>query len=266
MTTQPQLQVTAPQTVITNDSPFQEVSLGESKAMPAKIVLYGVPKIGKSRFAAGADDPFYINIEGGLDYIGKKVRSTPKLESYDDVMGWLKHILENDSFKAGTIIVDSLDWLEALSQARLIKQEGAKSIVDPAIKSFAYYKGVEMAASDAMRLFTALDMIYKKRGIKSIVIAHSQIKNVDVPNQDPYSRHDMKLSKYLAAKTNEWADLVLFADYAFHVTKEGKTSEPKPCLFAGGSASFVGGGRMRLDKELPLDYKTLEQHITKGQK
>jgi hypothetical protein len=256
MNTQPELQVVTPA------NPFAEVTAGESKEFPAKVILYGVPKIGKSRFCSDADDAFFINIENGLDYIGKKVRSTPKLDNFEDVMAWLVHILDSDTFKAGTIVVDSLDWMETLAQQKLVKQEKAKSIVDPAIKAFAYYKGVEMAASDTMRLFTALDMIYKKKGIKSIVIAHSQIKNIDLPNQDPYSRHDMKLSKYLAAKAMEWGDLVLFADYSFHVTKEGKTSEPKPCLFAGGNASFVGGGRMKLDKELPLDYNALKQHIT----
>lgn len=243
---------------------FLETVAGESKEFPAKVVIFGVPKIGKTRFAAEADDVFFINVEGGLDYIGKKVRSTPKLNTLDEVFGWLNHILENDAFKAGTIVIDSLDWVESLAQNKLIEAYRAKSITDPAIKEFAYFKGVLMAGEEAMRVFKALDLIHKKRGIKSIIIAHSQIKAVDLPNQDPYSRHEMKLSKNLGAKTLEWADLVLFADYSFHISKEGKTSEPKPVLYAGGSAAFVGGGRMLLNKELPLNYKQLEQHITKG--
>lgn len=242
---------------------FEEITVGESKTMPAKIVIYGVPKIGKSRFAAQADDVFFINIEGGLDYLGTKVRSTPKLTTYDEVMAWLKHIYESDTFTAGTIAIDSLDWLEGLAQNRLVKQENAKSIVDPAIKAFAYYKGVEMAASDAALIFKWLDVIYTKKGIKAILIAHSHIKNIDLPTQEPYSRHELKLSKWLGSKANEWADLVLFADYSFHVTKEGKTTEPKPVLYAGGSAAFLGGGRMALKKELPLDYKLLMKEIVK---
>ncbi len=244
-------------------SGFVEITTGESREMPAKIVVYGVPKIGKSRFCSGADDPFFIDIEGGLSYLDKKVRATPKLNSYDDVIGWLKHIYDNDSFKAGTIVLDSLDWLEALAQAKLIKSEGAKSITDPAVKSFAYNKGVEMAAGDAIQVIRWLDAIHAKKGIRAIVIAHSEVKNVDLPNQEPYSRHQMKLSKYLAARANEWADLILFADYSFHVTKDGKTtSEPKPVIYAGGSAAFVGGGRMKLEKELPLSYDELKKHIT----
>lgn len=241
---------------------FEEIEVGESKEIPSRIVLYGVPKIGKSRLASEFPDAFFINIEGGLNYVGKKVRSTPQLKSYDDVIAWLRHIYEDEKFTAGTIVVDSLDWLEQLAQAKLVKDYKASSITDPKEKAFAYNKGVEMAASDTIQALKWLDAIHEKKGIKTLIIAHSHVKNIDLPNQDPYSRHELKLSKGLSAKINEWGDLILFADYSFHVTTDGKTSEPKPVLFAGGSAAFVGGGRMRLSKEIPLSYDDLVKQIT----
>lgn len=250
---------------------FIETEAGQSSGMPAKMVIYGVPKIGKSSFASQADDVFFINIEGGLDYLAKKVRSTPKLNSIDEVIGWLMHIYEDDKFTCGTIAIDSIDWAEELAQAKMIAAHNAKSITDPAVKEFAYNKGVEAAAHQTMRIFKALDKIYEKKGIKSIIIAHSTIKTVDLPTSEPYSRHELKLSKYLAGKVNEWADLCLFADYSIHVAKADKNkkigqtlSKPKAVLYAGGSAAFVGGGRMQLDEELPLDYNELKKHITKG--
>lgn len=243
---------------------FQEVSVGQSKEMPAKIVIYGTPKIGKSRFAAEAADVFFLNIEDGLSYLPKKVRATPKLSSFDEVISWLKHIHDSDTFKAGTIALDSADWLETLSQQRLIKLHNAKSINDAAVKEFAYFKGVAQAAEDAMQVLRGLDAIYVKKGIKSIIIAHTQIKEVDLPTKDPYQRNELKTSKYFGSRLTEWADLVLFCDYSFHVSTEGKTSAPKPVLYAGGNAAFVGGGRMLLDKELPIDYNILKQHIEKG--
>jgi hypothetical protein len=243
---------------------FEETKFGLSKEMPAKKVIYGVPKIGKSRFCADAPDPFYINIEGGLDYIGKEVRSTPKLSTFDDVIGWLKHIYDTDTFTCGTIVVDSLDWAEKLAQAKISKNHGGASLNDASVKAFAYNKGYEMAGEEAIKILAWLDAIYKKKGIKCILIAHSQIKNMDLPDKDPYSRYELKLHKGLAARVAEWADLILFANYSFAVSKDGKVSEPKPVFMAGGSASFVGGGRMLLTKEIPLDYKQLEQQITKG--
>lgn len=242
---------------------FEIIKKGASKKMPSKIALYGVPKIGKSRLAAQWPDPFFIDIEGGLDYLGAEVNATPRLNSYDDVIAWLKHIYESDDLNPKTIIIDSIDWLESLAQARLVKLNNAKGINDPAIKEFAYFKGVMAAAEDAIKAIKWLDAIYEKKSTTAILIAHSEVKTVDLPNQDAYSRHQLKLSKIFSAKVTEWADLVLFADYSFHVSKDGKTSEPKPVLFAGGSAAFVGGGRMLLSKEIPLNYAELEKEITK---
>jgi hypothetical protein len=241
---------------------FKETKAGQSKAMPSRIVIYGVPKVGKTAFAAQADDVFFINVEGGLDYLEKEVRTTPKLESYDEIIGWLGHIYKTDDFTCGTIAIDSLDWCENLAQAKLIKQENATSIIDPRIPAFAYHKGVAEAASMTIHVLNYLDAIYKKKGIPSIVISHSQVKTLDLPNQDAYSRHELKLSKGLAAKVNEWADLILFAGYSFHVTKDGKTTEPRRVLYGGGSMAYVGGGRMTLKKELPLNYNELKKEIT----
>lgn len=242
---------------------FEEVKVGKSKEMPSKIVLYGVPKIGKSRFAANFPDVFFLNIEDGLAYLDKEVRATSKLDTYDDVVAWLKHIYEDEKFTAGTIALDSLDWLESLARTKIEKAHDGKSINDQAYKPFSYGAGMAMVADQTITVLKWLDAIYKKKGIGAVLIAHSQVRNVDLPNQDPYSRHELKVSKAVGAKVNEWADLILFADYSFHVSKEGVTSEPKPVLYAGGSAAFVGGGRMRLNKEIPLNYDELKKEITK---
>lgn len=240
---------------------FQEVTAGQSTDLPAKMVIFGVPKIGKTRFAAEMEDAFFINIENGLDYLPTKVRATPHLKTYDDVIGWLKHIYSSDTFTAGRIVIDSIDWAEALAQDRLIKLHNAASITDSAVKAFAYHNGVMTAADDTIKIMGWLDAIYQKKGIPALLIAHQEVKTVDMPNKDPYQQHQLKLSKRLAGKVEEWADLILFADYSFHVTKDGKTSEPKPSLLTGGSAAYKGGGRMKLEREIPLSYKALTQHF-----
>lgn len=244
-------------------NPFQEIKVGTSKEMPAKMALYGVPKIGKSRFAAEIPDCFFLNIEGGLDYLGKTVRATPKLESYEEVIGWLKHIYETDNFKAGCLVLDSLDWLENLARVKVEKAHGGNSINDQSYKPFSYGAGMSMVAEESIKVIRWLDAIYKVKKMPALLLAHSQIKTVDLPTKEPFSRYELKLSKALGAKVAEWADIVLFADYSFHVTSDGKVSEPKPVLCAGGSAAFVGGGRMRLSKEIPLNYDELKKEITR---
>jgi hypothetical protein len=243
---------------------FNIIKTGLSKDIPAKIVLYGVPKIGKSRFASNAEGAFFINIEDGLQYLGKEVAATPVLKTFEEVIDWLNHLLKSDTDTKAikTIVVDSLDWLENLAQNKIVKAYGGKSIVDPQVKDFAYYKGVQMAAEETLRALHLLDRLYKEKQIRTILIAHTKIKEMDLPGKDNYSKYLLKLSTVLAGRVNEWADLTLFADMDFFVDKDGKPSEPKPTLFTGNNASFEGGGRMKLKHKIPLDYAAFTKELT----
>lgn len=245
---------------------FQETMIGESKEMPAKMVIYGIPKIGKTRFCAQIEDVFFINIEDGLDYLSKKVRATPKLKTFDEVIGWLMHIYNDESFTCGTIAIDSADWLESLAIAKIEAEHGGVKITDKKYEPYTYGNSYSLVANECLRVVTALNKIYEKKGIKAVFIAHSQLREVTTPLVDPYNRYELKFfAKAFGHKLTEWADLVLFADKVFHVAEEGmKTSEPKPMILAGNSASYIGGGRMKLNKDLPLDYEVLKQHITQG--
>lgn len=242
---------------------FTITKAGQSKKMPSKVVLYGLPKSGKTTLSAQWPEPLFINIEGGLDYLAVQVNATPKLRDFAEVLGWLKHIYDAEKPLCKTIVLDSLDWAETLAQAALIKEHGAKSITDADVKAFAYHKGVADAASNTMKILSWLDAIHVKHGIDAVLIAHTQIKDVDLPNKDPFQRYEMKLSKPLAARCYEWADLVLFIDYEFVVSKDGKPSEPQRVLLTGGSASFVGGSRMSISKKLPLNYDAIKKEIMK---
>ena len=240
---------------------FTETTAGQSIDMPSRIIIYGKEKIGKTTFACSAPDAFLINVEDGAKYLKQKVRSTPHIRDFDSIIAWLKHIYDDEKFTCGTLVLDSLDHAEDLAQARLIKQNGAKSITDSSVKAFAYYKGVSDAAHDTAQILKWLDAIYAKKGIKSIIIAHSAIKEVDLPGKDPFARYQLKLSKQLSAKVMEWCDIACMAEYDFHVSSDGKTSTPKPCLFTGGDMSYQGGGRIKLPSTIPLSYSELQKAI-----
>lgn len=236
------------------------VTQGKSRKIPPKMIIYGLPKTGKSTFASQADDVLFIDVEGGLEYLPNTVKATQRIKTFDEVLDALKWIHQQDKAPCKTIAIDSLDWIEELAQTKLIKRHNASSITDSGVKEFAYFKGVLMAAEEVMKVFMWLDAIYAKHGIMAIIVAHSQAKNVDLPGKDPFQRNELKLSKYLAAKVMEWGDLILYADYAFYVV-DGKTTEPKRVLRTGEDASFLGGSRVLLPKELPVDYNALVKAI-----
>ncbi len=261
MTTDIQTPAEAIKTPPTN--PFAETTVGESREMPAKMVIYGPPKLGKSRFCAQIEDVFFLDIEGGLAYLDKKVRATPKIKTFDEVIKWLEHILTNDAFKAGTIAIDSADWLESLAIAKIEALHSTK-ITDKKYDGYAYGNGYLLVMNECLRVITALNLIWEKKGIKAVFIAHSQLKEVTTPLTDPYNRYELKFfAKGFGHKLFEWGDLILFCDKVFHVAEEGmKVSEPKVMILSGNSAAYIGGGRMRLDRDLPLDYHELKKYIT----
>ncbi len=251
-----------------NDFTLQK--LGKSKEMPAKVVIYGVPKVGKSRLAAQWPDPVFINIEDGLQYLPSEVLATPKLDKFDDILAWLMDFYKREAAVGKTIVIDSLDWADNLAQKKISEQfPDPKGNLIPVsnqeYKPYSYGKGYEMASTEAARLFSAADLLYQKHGMKTVMIAHQHIKTVDLPTKDPYQQHQLKLSKALGAKATEWADLVLFCDWSFAVTKDGKTSDQQAVIRAGGDAAYVGGGRMMLKNDIPINdntYKLLEKEIT----
>lgn len=239
---------------------------GKSKSMPNKIVIFGVPKVGKSSLASQFPNVLFIDVEGGLDYLENEVMATDKIESFDDILRELKRLHDSDKKQFDWIAIDSLDWCEDLAQERLVKAYNAESIVDKKVADFAYYNGVISAASDTKKIFKWLDAIYKKHGTKALFICHSKVETVNLPGKEPYSRHQLDTSKYVASHADEWADLMVFLDFSFHVTKNGKKevlSEPKPVIKAGSDPSFIGGGRMKLSKEIPVSYEALEKEIAK---
>src|SRR5690606_29305384 len=111
--------------------------------------------------------------------------ATPKLNTFEELTGWLKHIYESKDFTAGTLVIDSLDWAEQLAQAKISADHNGIPVSDMTHKPFAYAKGYEMAAQEALKLFRWVDAIYKAKGIKTVFICHSQVKNIDLPNSDP---------------------------------------------------------------------------------
>ena len=92
-----------------------------SVLQPPRILIHGVAGVGKSTFAADAAAPVFIMTEDGLGKL--QVPHFPLATSYGDVAQALDALLEEDH-GYGTVVVDSVDWLEPLIWAEACKRNG----------------------------------------------------------------------------------------------------------------------------------------------
>lgn len=231
---------------------------------PPRMILLGVEKIGKSTFAAGADNPIFLPIkrEEGIDAID--VAKFPTAMTFDDVMAAITTLYQEDH-DFGTIVIDSASALEPVIWEAVCKAENAASIEKV---GGGYGKGYTEALGRWMDLMNALDALRTHRNMASIMIGHVKVKRFDDPLGDSYDQYQFDIHEKAANALFRWADSIGFANTKTAVKKEdvGFSKEKKRgvdvtgarYLFTRKTPAHPGGGRGaygQLPYELPLDWQ-----------
>lgn len=181
-------------------------------SLPPRVVVHGDGGVGKSTFAAGAYKPIFLPFEDGLS--GIEVDAFPRLVSYQDTIDAIAALAKGEH-QYGTVVVDSLDWLEPLVWAEVARANGKNSIED-----IPYGKGYAEASPLWRRILDGLNYLREQRGMAVILIAHSQIKRFEAPDSEPFDRYEIKLHKTANALVREWADIIGFAHHETAIKKE----------------------------------------------
>ena len=168
-----------------------------------RIVLYGVPGIGKTTLAACADKPVFIQTEDGLG--GIDAPAFPKAETYADFLGAMAALI-NEPNDYQTVVVDSLDKLEPLIWDQVCQDNGKKNI-----EEFGYGKGYQFAVAEWRRVLRGMDML-RELGKTVVLIGHSTVVRFESPEVDAYDRYQLRLHKLAEPLIVDWADAVLFAN------------------------------------------------------
>jgi len=240
---------------------FDLKSIRKNDAMAApRIMVYGVEGIGKSTFGAGAPNPIYILTEDGLGSLN--VNHFPLATSFQDVIDAIATLYkENHAFE--TVVIDSLDWLEAIIQREIEAKYDAKDL--------AYGKGSLIAAERWREILDGLNALRNDKGMAVILIAHTTIKRFDSPEVEPYDRYQPKLQERSNAVVREWADAVLFANYktivkkddvGFNQTNNRGISTGERLLFTSERPAYMAKNRYNMPESIPLSWEAFTQAIS----
>lgn len=238
-----------------------QISTGIIKE-PHFVLIYGVDKVGKTSFAAGAPKSIIVGPEAGSKRID--VARFNNIKTYSDVVSaidWLRN--EKHDYKS--IGLDSLDWIEPTLWKELCLKHKVDSIEEV---GGGYGKGYTLALSHWGDLIAKLKDLREHRQMNIIVIAHSQVRTVNDPMQSlPYDRHMLKLNEKASAKWREAVDCILFANFEDTVFMVNKGDRRAKASDAGGGnrkiytirrAAYDAGNRLGLPPELPLSWSAFQ--------
>lgn len=241
---------------------FDLSSIQKNSAIKApRLMVYGVEGIGKTTFAAGAPNPIFLPIEDGLGSL--EVAHFPIATSTNEVKEAIGTLYqEQTDFQ--TLVIDSLDWLEAIIWQEVESKHEAKEL--------AYGKGAVIAAEAWKEILDGLSALRNDKGMAVILIAHSTIKRFDSPETEPYDRYQPKLQDRSSALIREWCDGVFFANYKTLIRKADVGfnkevargfSTGERLLYTTERPSHMAKNRYSLADSIPMTWDAFAESISK---
>lgn len=238
---------------------------------PPRMVILGVEKIGKSTFAAGADNPIFIPIkqEEGIDDLS--VPRFPTCNTFDDVMSAITALFQEEH-QHQTVIIDSSSALEPVIWQDVMLKSGVDSIEKV---GGGYGKGYTEALAQWQVLLDGLDALREHKSMASIIIGHVKVTTFNDPERDSYNQYAFDLHDRARNLLFRWSDFIGFAANKIVVKteKQGFGKEVKRAvdasngnrfLFTQKTPSHPGGGRGvygRLPAELPLSWAAFKEAV-----
>jgi hypothetical protein len=233
----------------------------KSGVTPVRLIVYGPPKVGKTRFACEAPKPYVLSSEDGITDT-----EVPFFRPNDmtDVYGLLRE-LSDEPHDYKTLVIDSLDWIEPLLYADLCRKKNWKSIPESPFR-----QGYGITHEAWREMMVALENLQKKRGMHLIMVAHPQPKTITNASGADYTKTCLKLLESKECNVSqllvEWATAVGYARFDISTQKDDgskfakATTDGPPVLCFGPAVDFECGSRYPLPSEMPLSWKEFWKH------
>lgn len=178
---------------------LKRITEGKQQREP-RVLIYGGDGVGKTRFAAGAPDPFFLDInKGSFQYDVK--RAVP--ETWTEMLEWIGAV-ERGAVKCKTLVIDSIGDLEHMGNSEFFPN----TTIDK--WDGGYGRGETYALTRWRELLSALERVWAS-GKTIIFVGHMQVKHFDDPTGPGFDRFVISAREKIAGLLRQNTDYVLFA-------------------------------------------------------
>ncbi len=166
----------------------------------ARVFIYSFEGVGKTTFAAGAPNPFFIDVNKGSSACDV---SRVFAHSWEDVLDWTE-AAETKKFDFQTLVYDVVSDIESMIHVKLFpnttvtKYEGG------------FGKGDDVVTLEVRRWLAQLERIWLA-GKNVVLVSHAKVKTFRDPTGPDYDRFTPGCRAALADLLKGWSDYVLFA-------------------------------------------------------
>lgn len=212
---------------------------------PVIATITGDAGVGKTTLAATFPKPLFIRVEDGLQAVPAEIRpdALPVVTKVEQLWEQLMAVIkEEHDYK--TLVIDSVTQLETLFGEYVIETDPKKP------KSLAQANGGYGAGFGAVaalhgRVRKAAKMLNEQRGMHVVFIAHSDVSTIELPDEDPYSRYELRLHKKSVPHYVDNVDLVAYLKLETFTTGDG---ERKKAISSGNRIAICCTAAAQISK------------------
>lgn len=233
-------------------SVLSTISKPQDRAIIATIC--GDSGLGKTTLAAAFPKPIVIRAEDGLQAIPEAQRpdAFPLISKVDDLFEQLLALVKEDH-EYQTLIIDSVTALERLFMQHVIDSDPKMPrSINQALGG--YGAGLSAVASLHQRVRKACGMLNERKGMHVVFIAHADTETIELPDQDPYTRYNLRLGKKSVAPYVDDSDVVGFLKLETFTKGDGDRkkafSDGTRLLVTYATASNVSKNRYGITEDL----------------
>ncbi|MFA7166291.1 MAG: ATP-binding protein [Desulfoplanes sp.] len=229
-----------------------------SKPVQGAVIctITGDAGVGKTTLAATFPNPVFIRVEDGMQSISEDMMpdALPVIDSVESFWEQLTALV-TEEHKWKTVVIDSVTRLERMFLKYVVDHDPKRP------KSINQALGGYGAGRDAIgamhnRVRKASGML-KNKGVNVVFIARADTSTIELPDQDAYTRYDLRLGKKSVAPYVDDVDLVGFIKLQTFTMGDGERkkaiSDGTRIMVAYSTAANVSKNRYGITEDLVVE-------------